>query len=710
MADGTRSVSIRAKITLAVFLIFLASAISGGIGLISLERISGSLATLADQRLPELQASQTVTDLAGTVAGAVPTLIASRDAGTLASRATALDQTFQDLDAAAGAIDGAAGADLAASVTALANTAAPLRAAIADRLAAEARLDGTINAVFAAKRDVDASLNPYLEASGARTEGAIDLLLADPEGNFLALFDLTGLFGLTQTTQQLRNLTNQMVTEALDGARAETPAALDGHQAQLDEFRRWVHDANGGLAGDFSDDSRQLQALITALVDLVTSQEDGPLALRRQVIAQQAAQAQAVARIETALADLLAAADRAATDAGASGAAAAQDAQTVIDAQRVMIIAIAVVSFLIAGGVGYLYLARQIGRRLTRLADEMRRIAQGDLTVEISKGPADEIGAMADALRTFRKNSQRVNELTRQREQAKAAAAKARQETLARLGAEFNARITAMVDELNGVITGLDSSAQAMLTQTGVGAARSDEMAGSAEQARGTVETVTNASSQLADAMREISQQTERAATVTRSVSEDTRRTDAAVDELASAADRIGDIVQLISQIAEQTNLLALNATIEAARAGDAGKGFAVVASEVKSLANQTANATGEIVSQVDAIKAAVTNATDTTRQVSDGVNNVTEIVTGIATAAAEHSAATADMMQSIQETSNRITAIADGASDVRETNSQNQQAADMVIGSVANVRTKTADLNSELRKFVSEALTGTDA
>lgn len=59
---------------------------------------------------------------------------------------------------------------------------------------------------------------------------------------------------------------------------------------------------------------------------------------------------------------------------------------------------------------------------------------------------------------------------------------------------------------------------------------------------------------------------------------------------LRSNSREIGEIVNLIDGIAFRTNILALNAQVEASKAGDAGRGFAVVAQEVRALATRSAD------------------------------------------------------------------------------------------------------------------------
>jgi methyl-accepting chemotaxis protein len=67
------------------------------------------------------------------------------------------------------------------------------------------------------------------------------------------------------------------------------------------------------------------------------------------------------------------------------------------------------------------------------------------------------------------------------------------------------------------------------------------------------------------------------------------------VGDLQSNMEEINNFLDSIVRISEQTNLLSLNASIEAARAGEAGKGFTVVAGEVKKLAGQSEDTVNRI-------------------------------------------------------------------------------------------------------------------
>ena len=82
----------------------------------------------------------------------------------------------------------------------------------------------------------------------------------------------------------------------------------------------------------------------------------------------------------------------------------------------------------------------------------------------------------------------------------------------------------------------------------------------------------------------------------------DVTATAAEVEQLAVQVRDISKVLDVIRAIAEQTNLLALNAAIEAARAGDAGRGFAVVADEVRALAHRTQQSTREIEQMISGV------------------------------------------------------------------------------------------------------------
>jgi len=173
-------------------------------------------------------------------------------------------------------------------------------------------------------------------------------------------------------------------------------------------------------------------------------------------------------------------------------------------------------------------------------------------------------------------------------------------------------------------------------------------LAGLAENSTGSAEIVASSSEEMLSSIREISLNMQRTQAV---ADEIVARSDAAEQvrvDLEQTSEAMEGVVGIIRDLADQVNLLALNATIEAARAGDAGKGFAVVAGEVKSLATQTARATDEIATQIDAMQSITRRVTTSTQDIASSASSVSDYVNAVASAVEEQTAVTKDISRNI--------------------------------------------------------------
>ena len=129
---------------------------------------------------------------------------------------------------------------------------------------------------------------------------------------------------------------------------------------------------------------------------------------------------------------------------------------------------------------------------------------------------------------------------------------------------------------------------------------RTQNQADSLQQTAASMEELTITVQQNADNARQATELAQRSMSTAQQGGIAVQQMVNTMQDIHQSSRQIADIVELIEGIAFQTNILALNAAVESARAGEAGRGFAVVAGEVRSLAQRSSQAAGEIKSLIE--------------------------------------------------------------------------------------------------------------
>ena len=351
-------------------------------------------------------------------------------------------------------------------------------------------------------------------------------------------------------------------------------------------------------------------------------------------------------------------------------------------------------------GLGVVIISRSIARPLSVITTTIRQVAEGAENVEVPYNDrADEIGALARAIRIFQEAMDRNRKLNSEvSTESKAREARARH--IENSVEAFRVAIGAVLRAVTDNASNMRNTAQSITRVTSQAEGRAVTAAGATERASSNVSAVAGATEELSASVQEIGRQVRQSASAVEQTGLRTEKSINEIESLAAATQRIDGVLTLIQTIAEQTNLLALNATIEAARAGEAGRGFAVVAHEVKALAGQTAKATAEIAQNVNLIQASTHSAVDAVREIGGAVRDINDATSNIAGAVGQQDAATREISVNAQGAAEGNATLVENIASLRDAIGETNTAAASVLSASTDLTSTAETLSREVDKF----------
>ena len=328
------------------------------------------------------------------------------------------------------------------------------------------------------------------------------------------------------------------------------------------------------------------------------------------------------------------------------------------------------------------FTTRSITDPITRSVHLAKLMSEGDFSQTLDIDQKDEIGVLVKALNTMGKNL---------REQ---------------------------IQQIMSAAQGLASSSSEISSSSAQLAAGATETATALNETTTTVEEVRQTAQLSSEKAKYVSDTAQKAAQVSQTGKESTDETirgmthireqmDFVAESTVSLSEQsqaIGEIIATVNDLAEQSNLLSVNASIEAAKAGEHGKGFAVVAQEVRSLAEQSRQAT----SQVKGILNDIQKAISTTVMAAEQGSKVVDAGSNKATEAGESIQALASIIAEATQASTQIAAsshqqlvgtdqVASAMENIKQASTENMESTKQLETEAKNL----SELGQELKELV---------